>query len=166
MITPDSESDRILPRQYSEAEMVQVRLAFQKKLANYPVNKKFRMWVIVPLMLVTMTAAFAGHYFPVVNDWSRWVFAVGMLLFFGVMIFAFIYWRKKPLPCPCCGKNLFELGKFCPQCHDPSLIHPRGDNPVRCIPCNLNFWGQNWRIKYCTHCGAHIHEAGFCFGGD
>ncbi|MFM2296101.1 MAG: hypothetical protein RLZZ350_2514 [Verrucomicrobiota bacterium] len=169
MTTHDSESNRILPRQYPEAEMVQVRIKFTERLANFPVNKKFRTLVMVPLFLTTVLGAFGEHFFPATSNWSRWLYMIGMSLFMTLLLGILVYTllaRKQPLPCPCCGKNVLELGKYCPQCHDPSLIHPRGDNLVRCIPCDLNFWGHNWRIKFCTHCGAQIHEEGFYFGVD
>lgn len=126
-----------------------------------PVARKYRRHggIVVTFILLGMLSAWAAskyHY-----DRSPWFVAFFLLCCVGGVVAML---RAPTLRCPGCGADAGGVPeRFCPDCGDKSVV----DNALsayRCTSCRKRLTsrrgGRRYRVRFCTHCGAHLDDAG------
>ena len=89
-----------------------------------------------------------------------WIAVPGTFLIFAGIL---LYFTLPSLLCPGCGGRADgAFGPFCPECGSAGLQRPRV-SAARCNRCERAIGSgvvRNYRIRFCTHCGALLHREG------
>ena len=78
--------------------------------------------------------------------------ALGLILFFSLPV----------LPCPACGRSADGFAGYCPSCGAAGLKWS-WITGAHCAACGGTFGRykyRNYKIRFCTHCGALLDRAG------
>ena len=73
-----------------------------------------------------------------------------------------IFFTLPSLICPACGRSADGFDRYCPSCGAAGL-KPRPFLGTRCSACGKGMGSykyRNYKIRFCTHCGALLDPAG------
>lgn len=135
-----------------------VQLRFQEALQS----RRRRLLRFVLAMGVFVVAGVIGGLVDRESAWNR-VAAVVILVswIFGVAVLI-----GRRVRCPKCNAKVEgTVGRLCPECGAGGVEKVNWYQRPFCTSCGTRFsWGRrgggNWIIKYCTHCGVRLHDAG------
>jgi predicted RNA-binding Zn-ribbon protein involved in translation (DUF1610 family) len=72
---------------------------------------------------------------------------------------------RRRLRCSKCNRNVeSQVARLCPECGAESIEKGKWYQTPHCRSCGATFVtgtiAGKWTIRYCTHCGVLLHEAG------
>ena len=88
-----------------------------------------------------------------------WIAYPGVAL---VALSLLIFFTLPRLACPACGRSADGFADYCPACGAAGLKR-RWLMGTRCNACNRSLGSykyRNYKIRFCTHCGALLDNAG------
>lgn len=116
-----------------------------------------RLGLFLSSMAAGVVLVFLSLFLP--EPWLEWISIPGALLIFAALAALF---SLPALTCPNCARSCDGFDRFCPVCGQQRLLISRFWG-TRCDVCQKT-WGsykyRNYRIRYCTHCGVLLHQAG------
>ena len=126
---------------------------FQPQAVRY--RARIRLFIALFLCAVPLSAAAA--FVP-----QTWTIYFGVPAIVCVLAALITFFTLPRLLCPACGKSADAFDQFCPVCGVEAL-HRYQVTAAKCEGCGRtlgHYRYRNYKIHFCTHCGALLDRSG------